>query len=63
MQVADEMGTTAGDVVRLMFAQMVKRRTIPFPVAADSPDEEALRPAKGRAELWDEMDNGKPAAR
>jgi len=62
-QVAREMGTSAGEVVRLMFAQMVKRRTIPFTIAADSLEEEALGPARRRAELWDEMDNGKPAAR
>jgi addiction module RelB/DinJ family antitoxin len=61
--VAQEMGTTVGDVVRMLFAQMVKRRTIPFTIAADSPEEEALGPARRRAELWDEMDNGKPSAR
>jgi antitoxin component of RelBE/YafQ-DinJ toxin-antitoxin module len=29
--VAEEIGTTPGEVVRLLFHQMVKRRTIPFP--------------------------------
>jgi antitoxin component of RelBE/YafQ-DinJ toxin-antitoxin module len=62
-QVAEEIGTSAGEVVRLLFVQMVKRRTIPFPLNADSPETELLGPARRRAELWDAMNEGKPAAR
>jgi addiction module RelB/DinJ family antitoxin len=29
-QVADEMGTTPGDIVRMLFAQVVKLRALPF---------------------------------
>jgi addiction module RelB/DinJ family antitoxin len=54
-EVAKEIGTTPGEVVRLMFAQMVKRRAIPFPLQADSPEHEVLSPAKRRAQLWDEL--------
>ncbi|HEV7923890.1 MAG TPA: type II toxin-antitoxin system RelB/DinJ family antitoxin [Verrucomicrobiae bacterium] len=54
-EVTKDIGTTPGEVVRLMFAQMVKRRTIPFPLAADSPEDEILGPVKRRAPLWDEL--------
>jgi antitoxin component of RelBE/YafQ-DinJ toxin-antitoxin module len=54
-KVAKEIGTTPGEVVRLTFAQMVKRRAIPFPLQADSPEDEVLSPAKRRARLWDEL--------
>ncbi|MDE2100720.1 MAG: type II toxin-antitoxin system RelB/DinJ family antitoxin [Patescibacteria group bacterium] len=50
-KVTEEIGTTPGDVVRLMFKQMVKRRTIPFPLNADSPEEEAVGPKERRAKL------------
>jgi addiction module RelB/DinJ family antitoxin len=53
--VAKEIGTTPGEVVRLMFTQMVKRRAIPFPLQADSPEDEVLAPTKRRAQLWDEL--------
>ncbi len=53
--VAREIGTTPGEVVRLMFVQMVKRRAIPFPLQADSPEDEVLPPAKRRVQLWDEL--------
>ena len=36
-QVSEEIGTTPGEVVRLCFKQMVKRRAIPFPLNADGP--------------------------
>ena len=62
-KVAEEIGTTPGEVVRLLFKQMVKRRTIPFPLHADAPDDEILTSAKRRAELWDEMNEGKPSNR
>jgi hypothetical protein len=46
-----------------MFAQMVKRRAIPFPLQADSPEDSMLGAPERRAKLWDEMDEGKPSAR
>lgn len=54
-KVAKEIGTTPGEVVRLLFAQMVKRRAIPFPLQTDSPEEEILSPTKRREQLWDEL--------
>jgi addiction module RelB/DinJ family antitoxin len=53
--VAKEIGTTPGEVVRLLFAQMVKCRAIPFPLQADSPEDEVLSPTKRRSQLWDEL--------
>jgi len=50
-KVAEEIGTTPGEVVRMLFKQMVKRRTIPFPINADSPEDEVVGPAARRAEL------------
>ena len=65
-KVAEEIGTTPGEVVRMLFKQMAKRRTIPFPLHADAPEnemDEILGPSERRAKLWDEMDEGKPANR
>src|SRR5437899_11273939 len=62
-RVAEEIGTTPGEVVRLLFAQLVKRRAIPFPLQADSPESEVLGSAKRRTELWDAMNEGKPGPR
>jgi addiction module RelB/DinJ family antitoxin len=53
-RVAEEIGTTPGEVVRMLFAQMVKRRSIPFPLQADSPEDELLSSRRRRSELWDE---------
>lgn len=54
-QVAKEIGTTPGEVVRLLFKQMVRRRAIPFPLQADAPEDEILSSPQRRAKLWDEM--------
>lgn len=62
-QVAKEIGTSPGEVVRMMFAQMVKRRAIPFPLQAEAAEAEVFSPAKRRSELWDAMNEGRPAAR
>jgi antitoxin component of RelBE/YafQ-DinJ toxin-antitoxin module len=62
-RVADEIGTDCGVLVNLMFKQLVKRRMVPFPLLADSAEDEVLSPAKRRAAMLDEMYEGKPAAR
>jgi len=62
-RVAEEIGTTTGEIVRLLFKQLVKRRAIPFPVQADTPESEILGSAERRAKMWDELDEGKPSAR
>ena len=54
-KVAEEIGTTPGEVVRLMFKQMVKRRTIPFPLHADAAEDEIFTSAERRNKLADEF--------
>ena len=57
-QVSEEIGTTPGDVVRLCFKQMVKRRTIPFPLNADGPGPGAgLVDVKRRNKVLRELDD------
>ena len=46
-----------------MLRQLVKRRTVPFPLMADSAEDEVLSPARRRAAMLDEMYDGKPPAR
>ena len=48
---------------RLCFRQLVKRRAVPFPLQAETPEDEMLSPTRRRAKLWDEMTEGKPSAR
>jgi antitoxin component of RelBE/YafQ-DinJ toxin-antitoxin module len=60
---ADEIGTDCGVLVNLMFKQLVKRRTVPFPLMAESAEDEILSPVGRRASMMDEMYEGKPAAR
>ncbi len=62
-RVAGEIGTDCGVLVNLMFKQLVKRRTVPFPLLADSAEDEVLSPAGRRAAMLDEMYEGKPPAR
>jgi antitoxin component of RelBE/YafQ-DinJ toxin-antitoxin module len=61
--VAEEIGMSAGDVVRLTFTQMVKRRAIPFPLQADTPESKVLSSPRRRSKLWDAMNEGRPKAR
>ena len=54
-KVAEEIGTTPGEVVRMLFKQMAKRRTIPFPLHADAPEDEIFSSPERRSKLWDEF--------
>ncbi len=54
-KVAKEIGTTPGEVVRMLFKQMVKRRAIPFPLHADAPEDEIFSSPERRSKLWDEF--------
>lgn len=62
-RVAEEIGTDCGVLVNLMCKQLVKRRTVPFPLMADSAEDEILSPVGRRAAMLDEMHEGKPSAR
>jgi len=54
-KVSEEIGIAPGDVVRLLFKQMVKRRAVPFPLTADTPEDEVVGPLKRRVKLWGEL--------
>ena len=54
-KVSEEIGIAPGDVVRLLFKQMVKRRAVPFPLTADTPEDEVVGPLERRVKLWDEL--------
>jgi addiction module RelB/DinJ family antitoxin len=45
-KVADEIGTTPQEAVRLFLSRLVKLRAIPFPLTADAPEDGLL--GKGR---------------
>jgi len=62
-RVADEIGTDCGVLVNLMFKQLVKCRTVPSPLMADSVEDEILSPTSRRATMLEEMYEGKPSAR
>jgi antitoxin component of RelBE/YafQ-DinJ toxin-antitoxin module len=55
-RVAKDIGTTPGEIVRLLFKQLVKRRAIPCPLQADAPEDEMMRPPKRRSQMWDKME-------
>jgi len=38
-RVAEEIGTTPGEMVQILFAQLVKRRAMPFDLVADAPSD------------------------
>lgn len=62
-RVAQDIGTSPGEVVRLLFRQMVKRQAIPFPLQVETPESEVLGSPRRRAQLWEQMDEAKPKAR
>ena len=60
-KVTKDIGTTPGEVVRLLFKQLVKRRTIPFPLDADAQDGagNGLVDVKRRNKVLRELDDSK----
>lgn len=53
--VLEEIGLKPRAALELFYKQIVKRRAIPFPVQADSPEDEVLSPAARRNKLADEF--------
>ena len=53
--VLEEIGLKPRAALELFYKQIIKRRAIPFPVQADSPEEEVLSPAGRRNQLADEF--------
>ena len=54
---AAEMGTSPGELVRIMFKQLVRRRAIPFPLAAEGNSESDLVNVNRRNEIWRQFDD------
>jgi len=50
-----EIGLKPRAALAIFFKQIIKRRAIPFPVQADSPEDEVLSPASRRNALADEF--------
>ena len=53
--VLKEIGLKPRAALELFYKQIIKRRAIPFPVQADSPEDEVLTPAARRNQLADEF--------
>jgi DNA-damage-inducible protein J len=53
--VLEQIGLKPRAALELFYKQIVKRRAIPFPVQADSPEDEVLSPAARRNVLADEF--------
>jgi antitoxin component of RelBE/YafQ-DinJ toxin-antitoxin module len=51
----EEIGLKPRAALELFYKQIVKRRAIPFPVQADSPEDELLSTATRRNRLADEF--------
>ena len=53
--VLEEIGLKPRAALELFYKQIIKRRAIPFPVQADSPEDEVLSTAARRNQLADEF--------
>ena len=53
--VAADLGTSTSEIIRMCLKQLVKRRAIPFPVQAETPEDEVLTPLKRRAAMLKEL--------
>ena len=53
--VLEEIGLKPRAALELFYKQIIKRRAIPFPVQADSPEDDVLSPAARRNKVADEF--------
>ena len=53
--VLEEIGLKPRAALELFYTQIIKRRAIPFPVQADSPEDEMLGSAERRNAIADEL--------
>jgi len=53
--VLKEIGLKPRAALELFYTQIIKRRAIPFPLQADSPEDEVLSPGARRNALADEF--------
>ena len=56
-RVAEDIGTTPGEIVRLLFAQIVKRRAVPFSLTADAWNADGLVDARRRNQVLRDLDD------
>jgi antitoxin component of RelBE/YafQ-DinJ toxin-antitoxin module len=56
-RVAEDIGTTPGEIVRLLFAQIVKRRAVPFSLAAAAWDADGLVDTRRRNQVLRDLDD------
>jgi len=54
-RVAEQIGTSPGEIVRMLFMQLVKRRQLPFAPSANQADE--LVDVQRRNRIWRELDD------
>jgi antitoxin component of RelBE/YafQ-DinJ toxin-antitoxin module len=54
-RVAEELGTTPGEIVRMLFVELVKRQAIPFPNQAETPETEILSSPRRQNPLVDKF--------
>ena len=55
--VAEEIGTTPAELVRIMLTQLVRRRAIPFPLEAPGEAEADLVNVQRRNRIWRSLDD------
>jgi DNA-damage-inducible protein J len=57
--VAEEIGTSPAELVRIMLKQLVKRRAIPFPLEAPGETEVDITNIQRRNRIWRSLDDSK----
>ena len=56
-RVAEQIGTTPGEIVRMLFTQLVKRRELPFSASANSQAGDNLVDIARRNRIWRQLDD------
>jgi len=55
--IAEEIGTSPAELVRIMLKQLVKRRAIPFPLEAPGETEADVMNIQRRNRIWRSLDD------
>ncbi len=58
-RVAEQIGTTPGEIVRMLFTQLVRRRELPFAASARNRGDDDLVNVARRNRIWRELDDAK----
>lgn len=54
-KILSQLGLTPAQAINIYFAQIERRKAIPFPISADNSD--ILPPIEQVARVWDQLDN------